>query len=296
MKSNDQIIGLVTGANAGIGKEVAIGLAMSGARVIMVCRSLEKGLQAQHDIQKTTGSTSIDLFIADLSSQETIRSLAKTINERYSKLHILINNAGLVLSKKSLSTDGIEMTLATNYLGPFLLTQLLTHLLEKSAPSRIINVSSAIHRWGKIDLTDLQYEKKKYQFMRAYAQSKLLMTIMTFELARRLKNSGVTVNCIHPGAVKTSLGSDHSHPFTVKLIEKWVKFFFITPKQAAKNIIDLSLSPQWENITGKYFVKGKPAHSTPITEDVGFANTVFEISEQLVGSVEQPIHSHCNGG
>lgn len=282
MKNNDQKICLVTGANSGIGKEIAIGLAKSGAHVILVCRDLKKGQAALEEIKITSGSKSIDLLIADLSSQIEIRSLAKTIYERYSKLHVLINNAGLVLSKRKLSADGIEMTIATNHLGPFLLIRLLLNLLEKSSPSRIINVSSAVHKWARIDLSDFQYENRKYQFMKVYAQSKLLMNIITFELARRLERTDVTINCIHPGAVKTSLGSDNSHNVALKFFEKLIKFFFITPKQAAKNIIDLAISPEWENITGKYFVKGKPVPSSSATYDLILAKKVWEISEQFV--------------
>ncbi len=127
----------------------------------MVCRDLKRGQTAQEEIKITSGSKSIDLLIADLSSQADIRSLAKAIHERYTRLHVLIKNAGLVLSKRTLSADGIEMTIATNHLGPFLLTRLLLDLLEKSSPSRIINVSSAIHKWARIDLNDIQYENRK---------------------------------------------------------------------------------------------------------------------------------------
>ena len=282
MKNNNQKICLVTGANSGIGKEVALGLAHSGAHVIMVCRDLKRGQSALEEIKRTSGSKSIDLLIADLSSQAEIRSLAKSIYDRYSRLDVLINNAGLVLSKRMLSVDGIEMTLATNHLGPFLLTHLLLNLLEKSAPSRIINVSSAVHKWARIDLADLQYEKRKYQFMKVYAQSKLLMNSITFEFAKRLQGTEVTINCIHPGAVKTSLGSDNSHSVALKFIDKLIKFFFITPKKAAKNIIDLALSPKWENITGKYVIKGKPVRPSSATYDPILAKKIWEISENFI--------------
>ena len=281
MRNNNQKICLVTGANSGIGKEIAIGLAKADAHVIIVCRNLEKGQTALEEIKTLSGSHSIDLLIADLSAQTDIHLLAKTIYERYSRLDILINNAGLVLSKKTLSTDGIEMTLATNYLGPFLLTRLLLDLLEKSKPSRIINISSAIHKWAKMDLTDLQYENRKYQFMKAYAQSKLLMNIMTIELARRLEEKNITVNCIHPGAVKTHLGSDGTHPLLLKFIDRIIKFFFITPKHAAKPILDLAISSKWENITGKYVVKGKLTQSSAMTYDPLLTKKAWEISESL---------------
>ncbi|HVY53558.1 MAG TPA: SDR family oxidoreductase, partial [Gammaproteobacteria bacterium] len=249
---------LVTGANSGIGKEISLALAKAGAHVIMVCRNEEKGRAAQAEIKALSSSQAVDLLIADLSSQSSIKSLAKTINERYAALHVLINNAGLVLAKKTLSEDGIEMTLATNHLGPFLLTTLLLDLMKKHH-SRIINISSAIHKWTKIDLNDLQFEKRKYRFMRAYAQSKLLMNITTFELARQLAGTNITVNCIHPGVVRTNLGSSNAKNLAVKFLDKAIKLFFTSPKRAAQFPFCLAMSSEMDHITGQYFVKGKPA-------------------------------------
>lgn len=128
-----------------------------------------------------------------------------------------------MLTKPALSVDGIEMTLATNHLGPFLLNNLLVDLLTRNAPARIINVSSAIHRWGKLDLEDLQFKKRKYHFMKAYAQSKLLMNTVTFELAHKLEGTGITVNCLHPGAVKTNLGSDNASNAFLKFADKIIR-------------------------------------------------------------------------
>lgn len=283
MRKNGQKICLVTGANSGIGKEIAIGLAKSGAHVIIVCRSLHKGQAALEEIKAAADSTSVDLLIADLSSQTEIRSLAKTICERYPALHVLVNNAGVVLAKKMLSVDGIEMTLATNCLGPLLLTLSLQNLLEKSAPSRVINISSASHKWVKVDLTDLQYENRKYHFMKVYAQSKLVVNMMTFKLAQKFAGTGVVVNCIHPGAVRTALGSGNAQGVVLKFIDKLIKFFFLTPKQAAKPIIDLAISPQWEKVTGEYFERGKPAKSSVDTHDKALAERVWEINTKLVG-------------
>ena len=284
MSNNDQKICLVTGANSGVGKEIAMGLAKSGAHLIMVCRDFNKGQSTLEEIKIASGSQSIDLLIADLSSQKNIQILSKTIYENYPKLHVLINNAGVVLSKKIFSADGVEMTLATNYLGPLRLTLALHHLLEKSAPSRIINIFSAIHKWARLDLTDLQYEKRKYQFMKAYAQSKLLMNIMTIDLARKFEGTGVTVNCIHPGAIKTALGSNNAHSLILKFIDKLIKFFFLTPKQAAKPILDLLMSPDLENVTGKYFVKGRVAQPSLASYDPALAAKVYSISKQWLTS------------
>lgn len=276
-----QKICLITGASSGIGKEIALGLAKLDFHVVMICRNVEKGQAALADIKKISGSSNIDLLIADLSSQTEVRTLANTIQQRYSALHVLINNAGLVLTKKTYSVDNIEMTLATNHLGPFLLNYLLLDLLKASAPSRIINVSSAIHKWAKIDLNDLQFVQRRYQFMKAYAQSKLLMNITTQELARRLNGSGVTVNALHPGAVRTNLGSDNSHNLFLRALDKIIKSFFITPGEAAKIPLYLATSPEIENITGKYFVKYRPA---PVkTYDLSFVDAVWKKTEELVG-------------
>ena len=283
MNNKNKKICLVTGANSGIGKEIAIGLAKAGAHVIMVCRNSKRGQTALEEIKSSACSNAIDLLVADLSSQKEVRALAHEIEKRYPRLDVVINNAGLALTKRTYSVDGIEMTLAANYLAPFLLNYLLIGLLKKSAPARIINVSSAIQKWAKLDLTDLQFERRKYQGFKAYAQSKLLLNSTTFELARQLDGSGVTVNCVHPGAVKTAIGSSSATTLWLKLMDKAIKFFFISPEKAAKPIIDLALSEQFDKITGKYFEKGRAVGSNPITTDQAIAKSLWDISESLCG-------------
>jgi NAD(P)-dependent dehydrogenase (short-subunit alcohol dehydrogenase family) len=162
------------------------------------------------------------------------------------------------------------------------LNNLLIDLLKKSDSARIINISSAIHRWAKMDLNDLQYDRRKYHFMKAYAQSKLLMTMATFELARRVDGTGITVNCLHPGAVKTSLGSNSANNIVLKLVDKAIKSFFITPAKAAKWPVYLATAAEMQNITGKYFAKGKVVSANPITADLALAKKVWEMSEKMV--------------
>ena len=199
---------IVTGANSGIGKETALGLAQMGARVVMVCRNAEKGKAALEEIRRESGSSQVDLLIADMSSQASVRALAEQIQQKYPRLDVLVNNAGGAAPARTLSADGIEMTLATNHLGPALLTLLLLDLLKASAPSRIINVSSSeAQSPARLDMNDLQFERRKYSSVAAYGQSKLLMNAFTFELARRLAGTGVTANCLHPGAVATNIWS-----------------------------------------------------------------------------------------
>ncbi len=276
---------LVTGANSGIGKAIATGLAVAGMHVVIVCRNAEKGRAAMLDIKAKSGNNLIDLLIADLSSQADIRALAQTVYARYPRLDILINNAAVVLTKKAFSKDGIEMTLATNHLGPFLLTNLLLDLLKRSAPSRIINISSGIHKWGKVDLHDLQFEHRYYYFIRAYAQSKLLMNLTSFALAQKLKGTGVTINCIHPGAVKTHLGSDNAKNILVQAIDKMIKFFFMTPEQAARFPIELAISQEMEGVTGEYFVNGKAVPASSTSYDADLAKKVWDISEKMTGLI-----------
>src|SRR5438874_5302998 len=176
---------LVTGATSGIGKATALGLAQMGATVVMVGRDREKGEAVQREIKTKSGNEAVDLLLADLSSQESIRQLAENFLERYTKLHVLINNAGMVSLRRRETVDGLEMTFAVNQLAPFLLTNLLLDVLKASAPARIVNVSSDAHEAGYIRIDDLQSEKQ-YRFMRPYGQSKLAVVLFTYELARRL--------------------------------------------------------------------------------------------------------------
>src|SRR5262249_40992053 len=192
---------LVTGANSGIGKETALGLARMGARVVLVSRSQQKGERALSEIQRETKSSQLELLVADMSSFGSVRAAAARIAQRCPCLDVLINNAGAAVRYRTLSADGIEMTVARNHLGPGLVTMLLLDLLKASAPSRIVNVSSEAHRSARLDLNDLQYERRRYNSLAAYGQSKLLMNAFTFELARRLEGTGVTANCLHPGVV-----------------------------------------------------------------------------------------------
>lgn len=279
----DNRVCLVTGANSGVGKEIALGLALQGARVILVCRDAAKGQAALEEIKAVSGSQKVDLLLADLSSQAEIRSLAKTIYDRYPALHVLINNAGVVLRERKNSVDGIEMTLATNYLGPFLLSYLLLDLMRASKPARILNVSSAIHQWARLDLEDLQFTQRKYQWIKAYSQSKLLMNLATFELARRLQEKGVTVNCLHPGAVKTNLGSTSANNSFLKIVERCIKWFFVTPQEGALTPLYLAVSPVVENMTGKYFVKCETNFSKASVYKPEEVKKIWELSERLVG-------------
>jgi NAD(P)-dependent dehydrogenase (short-subunit alcohol dehydrogenase family) len=267
---------LITGANSGIGKATALGLAKKNANVVMLCRNRERGETAQKEIIEKTGNREVDLFLCDLSSLDSIRNFVNEFKTKYQNLHVLINNAGVMLSKRDLSTDGFEMNFAINHLAPFLLTNLLLHLLTKSAPSRIINVSSAAHKYGKIDFEDLQGEKRKSRFMGLYGSSKLALMLVSYELSRRLEGTGVTLNTLHPGVVNTQLGMDRSKP------RKGIaRRFFKTPEKGAETSIYLASSPEVEGVTGKYFINKEVRESSEESYDEQNAKKLWNITEKM---------------
>jgi NAD(P)-dependent dehydrogenase (short-subunit alcohol dehydrogenase family) len=274
---------VVTGANSGIGRETALGLTRMGARVVLVCRNREKGQAALEEIQRESGSSELDLLIADISSQATVRALAGQIREKCTRLDVLINNAGAAVRARTLSADGIEMTVAANHLGAALLTLLLLDLLKASAPSRIINVSSEAQRRTRLDMDDLQFERRKYNSLAAYGQSKLLMNAFTFELARRLEGTGVTVNCLHPGVVATNIwGADP--PLIFSLIIALVKPFMLNSKEGAAVSLYLASSPEVSQTSGQYFVKSKPAEPNPLSRDPKVAGKIWQWTQKMIGA------------
>src|SRR5690348_9172780 len=245
---------MVTGANSGIGKATALALAQMGATVVMVCRDRARGEQARSEITTTSRNTAVDLLLADLSSQQSIRHLVEHFQHHYPHLHVLINNAGATFPGRRRETvDGVEMTLAVNYLAPFLLTNLLLDRLTASAPARIVNVSSHAHASGSIQLDDLQAEKR-YRPMRTYPQAKLAVVLFTYELARRLHGTGVTANCLHPGFVATHF-AQRDAGLAFRLLVKVMGSFGTSPHEGAKTSIYLASSPEVEAVTGHYFVK-----------------------------------------
>jgi len=272
---------IVTGANSGIGKETALGLAQIGARMVMVCRNAEKGKAALEEIRRESGSSQVDLLIADMSSQASVRALAEQIRQKYPCLDVLVNNAGGAAWARTLSAEGFELTLAANYLGAALLTLLLLDLLKASAPARIVNVSSSESQDARLDMQDLRFERRKYSAVAAYRQSKLLMNVFTFELARRLAGTGVTANCLHPGAVATNIWSADSMPSIVKLILPLMKPFMLSSKQGAAVSLYLATSSEVAQVSGEYFVKSKPAKSKPLSRDPKLMAEVWLCTEKM---------------
>ncbi|MEX2684782.1 MAG: SDR family oxidoreductase [Candidatus Sigynarchaeota archaeon] len=279
----DGKICLITGATSGIGKATAFGLAKAGGTVVIVARNREKGTSVVQSIKEKTGNTKIDLLIADLSRQADIRNLASTFKQNYDRLHVLINNAGIILFQRVETVDGLEMIFAVNYLSQFLLTNLLLDVIKRSAPARIINMSSNAQGWWgtRLDLNDLQ-GKKHFSGFLAYAGSKLAIICFTYELARRLEGTGVTVNALHPGLVKTNFGrSDQGKgPGFLGFIST---LFGTSPEKGARTSLYLAMSPDIEGVTGKYWKNCKQIRSAPISHDTGIARRLWDISEQLTG-------------
>ena len=271
---------LITGGTSGIGKATAVALAAMGADVVVVGRNRERGEAALGEIKSQSHSESVELMLADLSAQDEVRGLAETFLERYDRLDVLANNAGLVQSKRTETADGIETTLAINHLAPFLLTNLLLDRLKQSAPSRVITVSSEAQRWGDMDFDDLQ-STQKYRGFPVYGMTKLANIMFTYELAERLKGTFVTANCLHPGAVGTNFGKNNGGPMT--LFFRAAKPFMRTPEQGADTLIWLASSSDVEGVSGKYFSDRKELEAKKIAHDPTTRRRLWEISEDLTG-------------
>ena len=268
---------IVTGANTGIGKETALGLARLGATVVMVCRDRERGEAAQREIKQKSGNSNVDLMLCDFSSQNSIRQFVRDFTERHNRLDVLVNNAGVVLRQHSMTEDGLESTFAINHLGYFLVTNLLLDVLKKSAPSRVVNVASTAHKYGKLDISGWP-TGRNYSSFGAYANSKLANVLFTYELARRLKGSGVTANCLHPGGVGTNLFRG-----LPAFMQTLIKLVTISPERGARTSIFLASSPEVEGVTGKYFARSKQQQSSVASRDEEAANILWEVSAELTG-------------
>ncbi|MFQ5846092.1 MAG: SDR family oxidoreductase [Candidatus Methylomirabilales bacterium] len=269
---------MVTGANAGIGKATALGLAQMGATVVMVCRSRERGEAALAEITRESGNDAVSLLLADLSSLAAIRHLAEAFKAKYPTLHVLINNAGIIPRKRTVTVDGLETQFAVNHLAYFLLTNLLLDRLKASAPARIVNVSSQVHNGASIDFGDLQSEQS-YRPTRVYAWTKLANVLFTYELARKLEGTGLTANCLHPGSVATNLLADYL-PGPLGFITKIVG---VSPEKGARTSLYLATSAEVEGVTGKYFVNQQEAQSSNLSYDKSLASRLWQVSAELTG-------------
>ena len=269
---------IVTGANSGIGKEVVRGLARRDAVVVLACRSIERGEAARTEIEADTGNRKLAVMELDLASHASVRAFAAAFAARYPRLHVLVNNAGIFTSKRTLTVDGIESTFAVNQLSHFLLTNLLLPTLRMSAPARIVGVSSEANQAGRIDLDDLNLSR--WSGFRAYTQSKLANVLFTEELARRLAGTGVTANAVHPGGVRTNW-SKGSGAMRFGMLLAWP--FLIPPSKGADTALYLASSPKVDGVSGKYFIKRAPAAPNARAHDADLARRLWDVSESLTG-------------
>jgi len=276
---------MVTGATSGMGEMTARRLAELGATVILVGRNRERGDETLRRIVAATGNTAVELMLADLSSQAQIRQLVQQFKSRYQHLHVLVNNAGAWITTRQESIDGIEMTFALNHLGYFLLTNLLLDTLKASAPARIINVSSYGHKQTQMNFDNLQ-AKQRYDGLQAYRQSKLANILFTYELARRLAGTGVTVNAVNPGLVATRFGFNNFGfipAWIVNLLTRVYGLVGTNAEQGAQTSIYLATSSNVEGVTGKYFEKQTAVPSSEESYDPAVASRLWQVSIAMTG-------------
>jgi NAD(P)-dependent dehydrogenase (short-subunit alcohol dehydrogenase family) len=239
---------LVTGPTAGIGREIALALARQGAELVLGCRDLERGRRMATELRALPGARKVDVMQVDTSSRRSIRDFAKAFRSSRPRLDVLVNNAGTSQGQRKTSVDGLELTFATNVLGYFLLTNELLPTLSAAAPARIVNVASAFA--SDLDLDDLQFERRSFDGMKAYAQSKACNRLWTWALARRLAGTRVTANAMTPGFVP---GTELSRDLPPSIRAMFSTRSGRTPAEGADTAVWLATSPDVEGITGKFF-------------------------------------------
>ncbi len=279
---------LVTGGNSGIGKEIAAELAERGADVVIASRNAGKGESAAAELRERTGRNGVEFMSLDLASFASVRGFAKRFLDEREALHVLVNNAGLTLSRREETEDGHEATFQINHLGPFLLTRLLLDRVVASAPARIVNVSSGAHKASRgLDFDDLDRERRRYRGMAAYNDSKLCNIYFTRELDRRIGTEGVTVNAFHPGFVRTNF-SFEGDTFLLALGIRIGSLFARSPARGARTGVHLVTSPDVEGVSGAYFFNEHPAKISRIARDDEAAQRLWEVSERLTGLERGP--------
>nr|XP_022918205.1 retinol dehydrogenase 14 [Onthophagus taurus] len=271
---------IITGATGGIGKETARDIAKRGAKLILACRNIENAEKVKDELIESTGNENIIVKKLDISSLKSVREFAKDINSTENRLDVLIHNAGTAESKTKVTEDGLELTMATNHFGPFLLTHLLIDLLKRSGPSRIVIVASELYRLAKVTTNNLNPINSYFPLFLYYV-SKYANIYFTRELARRLEGTNVTANCLHPGMIDSGIWRNVPIPLNwgMMLI---VKGFFKTPVQGCQTSVFLAASEEVEGVNGKYFMDCKERGLSAAAMDMGKAKKIWEESEKLV--------------
>lgn len=276
---------LLTGATSGIGLVAARELAARAARVVLVGRSAARCEAAVAQILRHSGNSAVEFLLADLSAQEQVRQLARQFRDRHARLDVLVNNAGGMWLRRETSADGLEMTVAVNHLAYFLLTDLLLDTLQASGPARIVNVSSAAHRKATLDFDDLMGERR-YDGWRQYCRSKLMNLLFTYELARRLEGSGVTVNALHPGWVATGFAANNG--WKGRVWQFVAHCLAINAEQGARTVVYLAAAPEVAGISGRYFVREGEVPSSPASQDEAAAQRLWQASEEMTRGATAP--------
>ncbi|KAM4572377.1 retinol dehydrogenase 13-like [Odontesthes bonariensis] len=275
---------LITGANTGIGKETAVDLAKRGARIILACRDMDRANKAAQDVRKRSGNDNVIVKKLDLASLESVRHFAKDILANEQRLDVLINNAGVMSCPQWKTEDGFEMQFGVNHLGHFLLTNCLLDLIKKSAPSRIVNVSSLAHERGQIYFDDINQEKD-YRPWKSYAQSKLANVLFTRELSKRLQGTGVATYSLHPGIIRTELGRHFwpNIPLWKRVVYTPLSFLIKSPKEGAQTTIYCAVDENLQNESGLYYSDCAPKATAPQALDDEAAKKLWDLSASMVG-------------
>ena len=253
-----------------------------GGLVVLVGRDKAKCEAIANEIMQTSGNkNSISFLVANLASQSSIRSMVNEFVDRFQRLDVLVNNAGVFRARRETTNDGIEYTLAVNHLAPFLITNLLADKLKSAGRARVVTTSSIAHRGARVDFDDIQFACKSYNGVRAYAQSKLANILFTKELARRLEGSGITANCFHPGGVRTNLSQ--GNPWYYKLVWSAAAPFLTSAEKGADTGIYLATSAELDGVTGKYYVKRKETDPSFAARGTESAARLWELSKDLTG-------------
>jgi NAD(P)-dependent dehydrogenase (short-subunit alcohol dehydrogenase family) len=272
---------VITGATGGIGLEAAVMLARQGITLIIVGRNSERIEAALAEIRRRAAGATVSALKADLASQAEVRQLASNILAAAPRLDLLINNAGGVHARRTITPDGIEATFAVNHLAPYLLTRLLLDRIVASTPARIVTVASHAHFHGTLDLADYGYASG-YRIIRAYTRSKLCNVLFSRELARRLEGNGVTANAMHPGTIATHIWSG-APAWARPVLAIAKRVMMEAPETGGERITWLATSPEVGGVTGRYFERNRDVPPSALAQDDALARELWELSARLVG-------------
>lgn len=270
---------VVTGATSGIGKALAADLAKTGETVVIVARDTERGKATLDELSRGAQRAIFDLQLCDLSVLSSVRNLAEILKSRYETIDVLINNAGVYKRRRGLTVDGFEEMFATNHLGPFLLTNLLLERLQAAVQAngraRILNITAP--STVPLDFDDLQAERK-FTSLNVFGATKMANLLFTLELARRLENTGITVNAIHPGLARSGLMKEGFF-----LMRLFTRLASSPPEKVTGPIVQAALAPEFEKTTGKFLHNGKEIEAPAYAHDRTAQQRLWEISERLTG-------------